>query len=84
MNRILRNAPHDASPVDEVVAHDVTMHLEQMGDEAYWIGVYRPGTEDSLDIDLVVVKGKLVVTVREERWTWERDETHPGARSDAS
>ncbi len=80
MNRILRNHAGEASPVDEVVAHGVTMHLEQMSDKAYWIGVYRPDSVEAEDlaIDLVVVKRKLVVTVRDEAWTWDEDRTHLG------
>ncbi len=79
MNRILRNHAGEASPVDEVVAHGVTMHLEQMGDDAYWIGVYRPGSvDDELHIDLMVEMGMLVVSVREESWAWDEDRTHLG------
>ena len=41
MNRILWNARDE--DIDEIVLHDVkTVHIEQMSDQCWWIGIDMP------------------------------------------
>lgn len=46
MNRILWNrAPdgrYDCGDIDEIVLHDATVHIEQMNDRCWWIGIDLP------------------------------------------
>lgn len=80
IDRILRNS--DGQTVDEVVVHDCIVHLEQMSDEAYWIGVYKgDGVSRALAINLWVDdKGHLKCSVEDESdapgWRWDQDKTH--------
>jgi hypothetical protein len=46
LDRILWNRrPDDRSfhggDIDEIVIHDATVHIEQMGDRCWWIGIYK-------------------------------------------
>ena len=34
----------DPGDIDEIVLHGVTVHIEQMDDRCWWIGIYRDGT----------------------------------------
>lgn len=40
-DRILWN-PGDDGDIDEIVLADVTVHIEQMNDRTWWIGLTRP------------------------------------------
>lgn len=46
MNRILWNRrptdPYDGGDIDEIVVHNVTVHIEQMDDRCWWIGIDLP------------------------------------------
>lgn len=77
--RVLRN--HGAETVDEFVIHGCTVHLEQMGDGYYWIGIDRPEERPNgptLHVDLVTrSRAGIRCTVRDEEWDWDIDQTHP-------
>lgn len=50
MNRILWNRRPtigDAGDIDEIVLHDCTVHVEQMHDRCWWIGIYLGNEPDS-------------------------------------
>jgi len=40
MNRILWNVRGD--DIDEIVLHNATVHIEQMGNRCWWIGITLP------------------------------------------
>lgn len=59
----LQDAPSDA--IDEIVLSGVNFHLEQMGEDCYWIGLTRG--RDMLHIDFSInSSGRLWLTVRDE------------------
>lgn len=47
IDRILWNrrpeSPRDCGDIDEIVLHGVTVHVEQMNDRCWWIGIYKEG-----------------------------------------
>lgn len=80
IDRILWN--RGRKTVDEIVVHNCTVHLEQMTDQSYWIGIYRgDGARDALAVDLWVDGGRkpLLCRVRDDSaggWPWDRDDEH--------
>ena len=44
MNRILWN--ERGKDIDEIVMHDATVHIEQMSDRCWWVGIYLDGGID--------------------------------------
>ena len=85
MNRILWNRRPDANwrrgdmgSIDEIVLHNVQLvHVEQMDDRCWWIGIQMPDgtywhgnfTADS--------RGRMRFTEQENNGiTWDRDDTH--------
>lgn len=60
-NRILWNRRgHD---IDEIVIHDATVHIEQMGDNCWWIGITSPRGYWAGNFS----------TKRAPMWFWEQD-----------
>lgn len=58
-DRILYNAKPDIpkfGKVDEIVVHDCLVHLEQMDDGHWYIGLYK---EDGTSCQIWINKGKL-------------------------
>jgi hypothetical protein len=48
-DRILWNrrptGPRDTGDIDEIVVHDCTVHVEQMDERCWWIGVTKAGSD---------------------------------------
>lgn len=73
IDRILRN--RGGETVDEVVVHDCTVHLEQMAETAYWVGIYKG--DAALAVHLWVDhEGHLKCRVDAPGWHWDQDKTH--------
>ena len=69
--------PVQPGSIDEIVVTDCAVHIEQMGDECYWISIRRSdGTEWQgnfwgLHLNLGLQESDIV---------WERDESHEDPR----
>lgn len=77
IDRILWN--RGRKTVDEVVVHNCTIHLEQMTDQGYWMGVYKG--DNSLMVNLWVDGGRKPLLCRvdddgPEAWGWDEDGEH--------
>ena len=72
---------HDRNSVDEFVAHNVTVHLEQMSDDCYWMRVSRGDQAFAVNVYRERKRDPLRCTVEDEDhrypWVWARDEEHP-------
>lgn len=48
-DRILWNrrptGPRDTGDIDEIVVHDCTVHVEQMDERCWWIGITKAGSD---------------------------------------
>lgn len=78
MNRILWN--ERGGEIDEIVLHNATVHIEQMGDECWWIGITLPDGGYWAGNFFARSKKRMTFTQRE-TWgiEWGRDDTHePG------
>lgn len=68
---------HGRDSVDEIVCHNVDIHMEVMGDDHIWMGVSRDGRYLMVNI---YRKGKTIlynVEADGPEWPWHRDEEHP-------
>lgn len=68
--------------VDEIVAYGVTVHLEQMSERSWWMGIYSADDKRRLCVNFYVLPGKrkaMTVTCEEDMgdWVWDKDEEHP-------
>lgn len=67
--------------VDEFVVHNVTVHLEMMADDCYWLGITRG--DEMLMVNIVRPSRRgvpLRCHVEDDGatpWRWGRDEEHP-------
>lgn len=70
----------DGGLIDEIVLHGVTVHVEQMNDRCWWIGVYKgPGAGDPYWMGNFVTdsRGRMRFVQQEEAGiAWDRDGTH--------
>lgn len=81
MNRILWNGEADREPergrptIDEFVIHDATIHLEQMSDQCYWIGI---DTKDGkhLAVNVWARRAHIFCTEQESDIAWDEVSTH--------
>lgn len=81
--RILWNEA-ERKTIDEFVVHDATIHLEQMDDNCYWIGITdADGREFS--VNLHTPRATIRCTQQDCEWMWDEDATHephkPGGES---
>lgn len=75
-DRILWNRRTDDPDIDEIVVHDATIHVEQMNDRCWWIGVYRGDTYwmGNFHCDS---RGRMRFTEQENNGiVWEEDDSH--------
>lgn len=77
-DRILWNEGRET--VDEIVVHNCIVHLEQMSDQSYWMGIDKPGGK-SLMVNLWVEGGRkpLLCLVEDDSdgdWPWDEDREH--------
>lgn len=83
MNRILWNRrpvdEFDSGDIDEVVIRGCTVHIEQMGDRSYWVGIYLPNGssfDGNFFIERPRRRPRLRFGMQESNVTWDRDESH--------
>lgn len=66
--------------VDEVVCHKVTVHMEQLDDDKYWIGISRG--DDHIAINLFVDgpanKKQSLKAIVNDNWQWDKIDEHEG------
>jgi hypothetical protein len=75
-DRILWNSGREE--VDEIVVHNVMVHLEQMSDQGWWMGIYRDGHALTVNFS---TKGRSPITATcqdegEKPWPWDEAEDH--------
>lgn len=74
MNRILWNKRD--KDIDEVVLHDVkTVHVEQMHDRCWWIGIHLDGGYWSGNF-VADSRGRLRFTEQDCEVEWDLDQSH--------
>lgn len=84
MNRILWNERpvpglmgRAGGDIDEIVVTDCTVHIEQMNDGCYWIGITKGGAEWMgniyIDDDCVLLRFNQQ---ENDGLVWERDDSH--------
>lgn len=66
---------------DEIVVPNCTIHVEQMSDQCYWMGVYK-GKRQSLHVNFTV-KGRSPIRAtfyddsdHRYPWKWDEDREH--------
>lgn len=79
VSRILWNRrPADGGwggDIDEIVCHDATVHIEQMDDSCWWVGVYGNGGQ-RWSGNFTVDDGKLRFSQQDSEWAWDLDQYH--------
>lgn len=77
VNRILWNVRD--KDIDEIVLHDATVHVEQMSDRCWWIGVTLPDGGYWAGNFIADSRGRMRFT-EQEQWgfEWDRDDEHLG------
>lgn len=77
-----RDEPGRRGSIDEVVLSNVNVHIEQMNDSCWWIGLYRPDNPDvywmgNFHPENPNSRTKLTFTEQENAGIeWDRDESH--------
>lgn len=70
----------DAGDIDEIVIRGAMVHVEQMNDRSWWIGIYKDGGADApcwMGNFSADSRGRMRFTEQEnDRVVWERDESH--------
>mgnify|MGYP001453089937 CR=1 FL=1 len=67
----------DASDIDEIVAHGVTVHIEQMDDRDWWIGITWPDGDNWMGHFHANSRGVMRFLQTEDRRDgWPTDEEH--------
>jgi hypothetical protein len=79
-NRILWNrrpaSTYDPGDIDEVVLSGVDIHIEQMGDRCWWIGINRPDGTYWMGNFTADSRGRMRFGQQENNGiVWQRDET---------
>lgn len=76
-DRILWNPGREE--IDEIVCHNVTIHIEKLTNECWWMGVTSADGQCQLAVNFVArKKGTMTVTLEEDggTWPWAQDEEH--------
>ena len=66
----------DMGEVDEIVCHDVTVHVEQMNEICWWIGIYGDKNRHWSGNFVAEDDGTMRFYLQEDDWVWARDESH--------
>lgn len=75
MNRILWN--ERGRSIDEIVVENCTAHIEQMGDNCWWIELRLPdGAYWMGNFSTLSPRSRMQFTEQEGDITWDRDDTH--------
>jgi hypothetical protein len=80
-NRILWNRrpanPLDCGDIDEIVIHNCIVHVEQMDDRAWWIGIVLPDGNQWMGEFRANSRGVMTFGQTDDGLiTWDRDDTH--------
>ena len=70
---------NDLGDIDEIVMHDVNVHIEQMDDRCWWIGIWRgDGTEvEWMGVFTATSRGRMQFTETGNIGVvWDVDDTH--------
>jgi len=79
VNRILWNEGGDV--IDEIVLHEATVHVEQMSDRCWWIGVYLDDERYWMGNFYCDSRGRMKFTEQESAGIeWDEVRTHGAAR----
>lgn len=72
----------DAGDIDEIVIHDATVHVEQLDERVWWIGVYKAGADAPYWTgNFTCDAGRMSFTEQENRGIeWDRDDSHDEPR----
>jgi hypothetical protein len=75
IDRILWN--HGRETIDEIVVHNCTVHVEQMDDRCWWIGVYK-GDEQMWTGNFHCYRHKdgMKFTEQDDDLEWDREDEH--------
>ena len=72
-----RPAGRDDGCIDEIVLHNVTVHIEQMDDRCCWIGLYRDNDTYWMGNFIADSRGRMRFVEQEnEGIEWDEDESH--------
>lgn len=75
MNRILWNRGRES--IDEIVLHDANVHVEQMSDDAWWIGVtLKDGSYWAGNFWTGDPNARMTFTEQESDVAWDEDKEH--------
>lgn len=67
----------DAGDIDEIVVHDCTVHVEQMDERCWWIGIYRPDGSYWMGNFTADRRGRMRFVEQENSGVeWADDDTH--------
>jgi hypothetical protein len=74
-NRILWNV--DGEDIDEIVIHDVeVVHVEQMHDRCWWIGIYLDGDRRWSGNFTADSRGRMSFTEQDDDVLWDSEDVH--------
>jgi hypothetical protein len=75
-NRILWN--ERGRDIDEIVVHDCTVHVEQMSDRCWWIGIHRNDGGYWAGNFVADSRGRMRFVEQDppEGFVWEQDRSH--------
>ena len=62
--------------IDEIVVHDCMVHVEQMNDRCWWIGIYKGDLRWSGNFSCYRHKDGMAFTEQDAELPWGRDEEH--------
>ena len=76
VNRILWN--ERGKDIDEIVLHDATVHIEQMDDRCWWIGITLEGGDSYWAGNFVADSRGRMRFMEQEMWgfDWDDDRAH--------
>lgn len=74
VDRILWNQGREV--IDEIVIHNAMVHVEQMDDRCWWIGVYKPDGSRWSGNFSCDSRGRMRFTEQDAEILWDKDEEH--------
>lgn len=82
-NRILWNkrpeGPNGGGDIDEIVIHNCTVHIEQMDDNYWWIGIDLDDGTQWMGNFLHDKDGQMVFMEQESDVEWDKEDSHDKA-----
>lgn len=62
--------------IDEIVVHDCMVHVEQMNDRCWWIGIYKGDGSMWTGNFRCDSRGRMQFTEQDAELAWDQDEEH--------